>query len=452
MTNSSLQEYTLKDLAQMAKKRGIPGWHSMRKNDLIRALMRDEKQHAKATATRRAGGTRTKAAGSKTVAAAKGKGEAGKTAARASGNGSASRRAASTAPHGNGRSNRATASRSRKESAVNGSGNGNGRRGASTRKNKANAGPSLVARQIHEAHREQEQLKDLSRGGAPHFGRNGQSPDAGQVANGNAANKDRIVLMVRDAYWLHAHWELSSRTVQRAQAAMAEHWHTAKPVLRLMQVNTKGTTTSTESFMRDIEIHGGVNNWYIDVLDPPCGFRVEIGYLGSNGRFHAMARSNCVMTPEPGCRDSLDQTWIDVAENCERIFALSGGYSSEGSTEELQEVLEERLSRPVGGHHLNRYGVGADPVLGGGGQFKLHVEAEMIVYGSTKPGSLVTMSGEPIKLREDGSFSLRMSLPDRRQVLPITSNSADGVMQQTVVLAVERNTKVMEPVLRDSHD
>ena len=43
MTTASLKEYTLKDLAQMAKKRGIMGWHSMRKNDLIRALVRDEK-------------------------------------------------------------------------------------------------------------------------------------------------------------------------------------------------------------------------------------------------------------------------------------------------------------------------------------------------------------------------------------------------------------------------
>jgi hypothetical protein len=309
----------------------------------------------------------------------------------------------------------------------------------------------LVARQIHQAHRAQEQLKDLSSTASCSLPRNGQAMNA-KAPLENGSGRDRIVLMVRDAYWLHAHWELSSRTVQRAQAAMAEHWHTAKPILRLIQVGAKGTTTSTESFVRDIEIHGGVNNWYIDVQDPPSGFRVEIGYLGANGRFHAMARSNSIMTPEPGCRESLDQNWVDVAENCERIFALSGGYSSEGSTDELQEVLEERLSRPVGGPHLSRYGVGADPALGGGGQFKLDVDAEIMVYGSTKPGSHVTLGGEPIKLRDDGSFSIRMSLPDRRQVLPITSSSADGIMQQTVVLAVERNTKVMEPVLRDNHE
>jgi uncharacterized protein len=256
--------------------------------------------------------------------------------------------------------------------------------------------------------------------------------------------------MVRDPYWLHVHWELSSRSIQRAQAAMAEYWHTAKPVIRLMEVSGKGTTSTTETFIRDIVIHGGVNNWYIDVIDPPKAYRVEIGYLASNGRFQGLARSNSVSTPEPGAHDAMDRTWVDVAENCERIFALSGGYSTESSTDELQEVLEERLRRPVGTPLSSRYGVGADPSLEKDNGFKLDVDAEMIVYGSTRPGAHVTLGGEPIKLRDDGTFSVRMSLPERRQVLPVTSSSSDGMTQQTIVLAVERNTKVMETVMRDS--
>ena len=43
ITSATLKEYTLKDLAQMAKKRGITGWHSMRKGELIRALVREAK-------------------------------------------------------------------------------------------------------------------------------------------------------------------------------------------------------------------------------------------------------------------------------------------------------------------------------------------------------------------------------------------------------------------------
>ena len=39
--------------------------------------------------------------------------------------------------------------------------------------------------------------------------------------------------------------------------------------------------------------------------------------------------------------------------------------------------------------------------------------------------------------------------PDRRQVLPVVASSSDGVEQQTIVLAVERNTKTMEPIIRE---
>ena len=52
-------------------------------------------------------------------------------------------------------------------------------------------------------------------------------------------------------------------------------------------------------------------------------------------------------------------------------------------------------------------------------------------------------------LRPDGSFTVRMSLPDRRQVIPVIASSPDGVEQRTIILAVERNTKVLEPVIRD---
>jgi len=58
----------------------------------------------------------------------------------------------------------------------------------------------------------------------------------------------------------------------------------------------------------------------------------------------------------------------------------------------------------------------------------------------------VTVGTEPVKVRSDGTFSIRLPFPDRRQVLPATARSRDGVDEQTVVIAVERNTKVMEPL------
>ena len=40
---------------------------------------------------------------------------------------------------------------------------------------------------------------------------------------------DRLVVMVRDPYWLHAYWELAPRSVERAQSALGQHWHTTTP-------------------------------------------------------------------------------------------------------------------------------------------------------------------------------------------------------------------------------
>src|SRR5205085_4993919 len=96
--------------------------------------------------------------------------------------------------------------------------------------------------------------------------------------------KDRIVSMLRDPYWLHTYWELTRQAVQRAEAALGQDWHGAKPILRLLDVSSHDTTSTAESVLRDIEIHGGVNNWYLEVQSPPRSYRIDIGYISRNGQ------------------------------------------------------------------------------------------------------------------------------------------------------------------------
>ena len=81
--------------------------------------------------------------------------------------------------------------------------------------------------------------------------------------------------------------------------------------------------------------------------------------------------------------------------------------------------------------------------------FTFEVDADVIIYGQAKPDSYVTLAGEPVKLRNDGSFTVRMSMPDQRQILPVVAQSSDGIEQRTTVLSINRNTKEMEPVFRD---
>lgn len=219
-----------------------------------------------------------------------------------------------------------------------------------------------------------------------------------------------------------------------------------------MEIEDVSTTNTSERILKDIEIHGEVTDWYVDVPAPNTAYRAAIGYKTATGRFHVLARSNKVVTPSPGTSDSIDENWSDIAENCEKIFAMSGGYDSENPDGELRELFEERLRRPMGSPVVTRFGMGAEGLLNRKRDFKFEVDAEMIIYGATQPNAYVTLAGEPVKLRPDGTFTVRLSMPDRRQVLPVVASSSDGVEQHTTVLAVERNTKVMEPLIKESSD
>jgi hypothetical protein len=370
MTPAALKSYSHKDLAQMAKQGGVRGWHSMRKDQLVKALLTAAK--VKVTPTK-------------------------KVAAPA-------RRSLSAKVPGRAVMHKST----------------NGR----------------ALRHLDQIKAKLERSKNLALG------------------NGKSAKvvKERIVVMVRDPYWLHAYWEVRRQSVERVQAAMSQDWHTARPFLRLLEVFDGAATSGSERVVRDIEVHGGVSNWYVHVDNSPSSYRLELGYMGSTGKFYPLVRSNVVSTPEPGASDALDENWTDVAENFDKIYAMSGGYSPDNNSLELQELFEERLRRPMGSPMVTRYGSGMEGLFMASQDFKFEVDAEMIVYGVTNPNTHVSLRGEPVRIRPDGTFTVRMSLPNQRQVIPVVACAANGGEQRTIVLAVERNTKVMEPVVREADD
>ncbi len=382
MTADTLNRQTCKDLARMAKQRGVTGWHGMRKDQLIQALLKAARKKASA---RRNGQAVAHAANRRRIDAA---------------------------------------------SEVTRNGDGPPQVKQSARR---------VAEQLRHLQAAAIRLRDLA--------------TASDQREPQPVKKDRLTVMVRDPYWLHVHWDLARPTVERAKAALGQEWHTAKPVLRLYEVSeVSATMPESETLVRHIEIHGGVNNWYIDVADPPKAYRMEIGYRAASGRFYSLARSNTVHTPRPGSSDAIDRNWSDLAENVDKIFAMSAGYSAELPSIELQELLEERLRRPISAPLVGRFSAGVEGLLGRDQAFYFDLDAELLIFGATEPGARVTVHGEPVKLRSDGTFTMRFSLPNCRQVIPATAASADGLEQRTVVLAVERNTKTMEPLIREANE
>ena len=134
---------------------------------------------------------------------------------------------------------------------------------------------------------------------------------------------------------------------------------------------------------------------------------MDIGYLAPGGKFYCLARSNVVSTPQATAGDSFDKNWAEVAKEFDRVFALSGGYSDPEANGDLKEVLEERLRRPIGNPSANQFGRGAAGAPAKGSGFNFHVDTELIVHGVTHPDAHVTLHGEPVRLRSDGTFAVR---------------------------------------------
>ena len=64
--------------------------------------------------------------------------------------------------------------------------------------------------------------------------------------------------------------------------------------------------------------------------------------------------------------------------------------------------------------------------------FWCRINTDLIIHGATEPKASVTIQGQPVAVRKDGTFSLRLALPEGAQTMKIEVTSADGRERRTV--------------------
>ena len=110
--------------------------------------------------------------------------------------------------------------------------------------------------------------------------------------------EDKIVLQVRDPWWLHSYWEVRGDTIERIRQELGDSFYSAQRTLRVYDVSLLFLT----GIMRigfDVAIGHDANSWYIDTGGPGRSWCVDYG-LKFDGRFITIVRSNVVMTPLEG--------------------------------------------------------------------------------------------------------------------------------------------------------
>lgn len=73
-------------------------------------------------------------------------------------------------------------------------------------------------------------------------------------------------------------------------------------------------------------------------------------------------------------------------------------------------------------------------------KFFFEIGAELIVYGRTEPDAEVKLGDKLVDLKPDGTFSVRLALPDGKIDLPFTATSKDKIDTRKISTQVERKT------------
>ncbi len=249
-----------------------------------------------------------------------------------------------------------------------------------------------------------------------------------------------IVLQVRDPWWVHSYWDIHPDRLHRYQSEFGKDYERAHWLLRAYDVTFLNFDGTNAHRFFDTSIDRDARNWYLNLGAPGTSWCVDLGFLLPDGRFIVVARSNVVGMPLDGPSWVTDEEWMIPDEDFRRLYGMSVGLGPNVSSP-VGKLWQERLKKDISSKGIASMGV-SSPVGKAKEKipFWLVVDCELIVYGATEPDAHVTVQGQPIKLRKDGTFTLRYALPDGKQEIPVVAKSAKIDETRTITPVVARRT------------
>jgi len=302
----------------------------------------------------------------------------------------------------------------------------------------------------------------------------------------DAYGTGRLLLVARDPRWLYAHWDLT-RDQQRAYNArsadrhLVVRVHSERPADQPVQevhVHPESRHWFIEverpatEYVAELGYYDKARRWTAVSTSRPVATPPEMRSLEKAAQFVTVPAPSAPEPTTPVSIPSLPspaQPTEFPAEHPEpsalstKVMPLSGpglltpprvgwlpGLEASAApaggpapwTEAKERALSELMAQPQsagssadlpgafwrGAEQLSSALGGLPPGPAG---FWLKVNAELVVYGATDPSASVTIGGQPIALGPDGTFSVRVALPDGSFGLPITAHAVSGELRQT---------------------
>ena len=244
--------------------------------------------------------------------------------------------------------------------------------------------------------------------------------------------KTESFLLPKDPAWLFLFWEITAGTLDYIRSEYgAETLRQARTVIRLHDITGVTLFDGTNSVCYyDMPVIFEARSWYINAPQSGRTYVADLGYVTADGRFILVCRSNVTSLPPGRVSDIIDDKWMIVEGDFQKLLKLSGAdYIGLGASERMQLVGQRwKLTEltPSGAPsswssfalHLDKVQTDED--------IWLKADCEIIIYGSASKNAIVTINGKEIELKE-GKFSIRQHLPAGSVVdLPIHARNAQG--------------------------
>jgi hypothetical protein len=253
---------------------------------------------------------------------------------------------------------------------------------------------------------------------------------------------NRIVLLARDPWWLHTYWDISQKKIDEVVALIPDHEREGlRWILRVYDVTgVRNFNGHNAHRFFDVGVQLEANNWYVNVTEHEKEWCIDIGLVNAQGTFFLVARSNIIKAPYFGISDMIDEEWAIDEDLYFKVLGIYDlGKSSLERRKKFEEIIKYQISSAAFSPGISSlFSRMAPPEQK---KFFLEVWTELILYGRTEADANVTVAGKKVKLRSDGTFSLRYALPEGNFEYKVVATSADKKDTREITPAVKRYTK-----------
>lgn len=248
-------------------------------------------------------------------------------------------------------------------------------------------------------------------------------------------------LLPRDPAWMFMYWEVTAATFENLKKEFGDDiLFSSRSIIRLYDITDSGESDLSGASYTDINIMFDARSWYINVPAGGRCYMAELGLIDKNGRFIVIARTNVVGLPAGKVSDVIDERWMSIKGDFERLLDMSGVNRIGIGSGEVTKMMAQRWEMYKSMFSGSSSALPLKTEESKEKDFWLVADCELILYGATEPTAKVTVAGRNVQLNPDGTFSLRFSFPDGKLSLPVFAVNKDGDMTREIKIDAERWT------------